>query len=114
MIPPVAPNLVGPTSVERSSVGPIDAALSPERLELREAAQAFEAIFVRRLLASARASSIADQTPFTGPGLQQFETMRDEQVAGLAAETGAFGLADQIERQLAAMIEQKELSNNAR
>lgn len=87
-------------------------ALSPERLELREPAQAFEAIFVRRLLASARASSIADQTPFTGPGLQQFETMRDEQVAKIAADTGAFGLADQIERQLASMVDQRRVSGN--
>jgi peptidoglycan hydrolase FlgJ len=81
--------------------------LSPERLELREAAQAFEAIFVRRLLSAARASSIAEQTPFTGPGLEQFEAMRDEHVADVAARSGGFGLADQIERQLSAMVAQQ-------
>lgn len=81
--------------------------LRPERLKLREAAQAFEAIFVRRLLSAARARSLAEQTPFTGPGLEQFETMRDEHVADIASRNGGLGLAVQIERQLAAMLAQQ-------
>lgn len=81
--------------------------LSPEKLELREAAQAFESIFVRRLLAAARESALAEGTPFSGPGLKQFEAMRDEHFAELAGNSGAFGLADQIEQQLAAMVEQR-------
>ena len=81
---------------------------SHEHRELREAAQAFEAIFVRGLLASARASSFAEQTPFSGPGLRQFETLRDEQMAEIASTSGAFGLADQIEKQLANLINQRE------
>lgn len=80
---------------------------SPERLELREAAQAFEAIFVRRMLASARASSLAEQGPFSGPGLKQFEAMRDEHVAEIASKSGGFGLADQIEQQLASLVAQQ-------
>ena len=91
--------IIGP-----ASVGP---AAAPERSDLREAAQAFEAIFVRRLLASARAGSLADQTPFSGPGLEQFTAMRDEHVADIAATTGGFGLAVQIERQLSAMVQQQ-------
>ncbi|MFN4112561.1 MAG: rod-binding protein [Sphingomonadaceae bacterium] len=81
---------------------------APDRSDLREAAQAFEAIFVRRLLAAARAGSLAEQGPFSGPGLEQFTAMRDEQVAEIAARSGGFGLADQIERQLSAMIRQQE------
>ena len=57
--------------------------------DLRQAAQAFEAIFVRRLLASARAGSIAGQTPFSGPGLEQFTAMRDEHVADIASDAVA-------------------------
>lgn len=90
------------------SVGTADAQLAPERLELRQAARAFEAIFVRQLLAAARAGSIADQTPFTGPGLEQFTAMRDEHMAELASQSGAFGLAEQIERQLASLVGQRE------
>lgn len=80
---------------------------STEQADLRTAAQAFEAIFVRRLLASARAGSIEDQTPFSGPGLEQFTAMRDEHVADIAARSGGFGLADQIERQLSALLRQQ-------
>lgn len=90
-------------------VGPAStgAAPAPERSELRQAAQAFEAIFVRRLLASARAGSLAEQTPFSGPGLEQFTAMRDEHVADIAARSGGFGLAAQIEQQLSAMLRQQ-------
>ncbi len=90
-----------------ASVGPVAA---PERKDLREAAQAFEAIFVRRLLASARAGSLAEQTPFSGPGLEQFTAMRDEHVADIAAKNGGFGLAAQIEQQLSAMVHQQGAS----
>ncbi|MCL4673401.1 MAG: rod-binding protein [Sphingomonadaceae bacterium] len=91
-----------------SSISSGTAPAATDRKDLREAAQAFEAIFVRRLLASARAGSIADQTPFSGPGLEQFTAMRDEHVADVASRNGGFGLAAQIERQLGAMLRQQE------
>jgi peptidoglycan hydrolase FlgJ len=70
--------------------------------ELREAAQAFEAIFLRQLLASARASSFGGEPLLGGPGLEQFEAMQDEQFAEIASQRGVFGLAEAIERQLSA------------
>lgn len=79
--------------------------LSPQRRELREAAQAFEAIFLRQWLASARASTFGGEKLFSGPGLDQFETMRDERFAELAAQGGGFGLARSIEAQLAAHLQ---------
>ena len=90
------------------AVGTADAQLSPERLELRKVARAFEAIFVRQLLAAARAGSIAEQTPFSGPGLEQFTAMRDEHMAEIASQSGAFGLAEQIERQLSSLVGRRE------
>jgi len=84
-------------------------ALSPERRELREAAQGFEAIMVRRMLEAARASSFAEDTPLTGGGLKQFEQMRDEHFAELASETGAFGFARSIEEQLAQFVKGNEV-----
>ncbi len=77
------------------------APLSPERAALRKAAEGFEAIMVRKLLASARAASFAEDTPLTGGGLKQFEAMRDEHVADIAAASGGFGFARSIEAQLA-------------
>ncbi len=75
-------------------------ALSPERQALREAAQGFEAIMLRRMLESARAGSFAEETPLTGGGLKQFQTMRDEHIADATSRTGGFGIARSIEEQL--------------
>ena len=79
--------------------------LPPERLELREAAQGFEAIMIRRMLETARASSFAEDTPLTGGGRKQFEKMRDEHFAEIGAASGAFGLARSIELQLAQYVD---------
>lgn len=74
--------------------------LDVERLELRKAAEGFEAIMIRKMLEAARASSFAEDTPLTGGGMKQFTQMRDEHFADIAAETGAFGFARSIEAQL--------------
>lgn len=88
-------------------LSPVGQTTPATRSDLRAAAQAFEAIFVRRLLAAARAGSLAEQTPFSGPGLEQFTAMRDEHLAEITSKNGGFGLADQIERQLSALIRQQ-------
>lgn len=81
-------------------------AVTPERAELRQAAQAFEAIFLRQLLASARATDFGGDDIFSGPGLDQFEAMRDEHVADLVSQgKGGLGLARSIEEQLAAHLQ---------
>ncbi len=95
----------GPVSPLRTAA-PISGArpettLSAKQAALRNAAEGFEAIMVRKMLASARAASFAEKTPLTGGGLQQFQAMRDERFADIAAETGAFGFARSIEAQLA-------------
>jgi flagellar protein FlgJ len=84
-----------------SSPAQLDAA-AKDRAELREAAQAFEAIFVRRMLAAARATEFDKDGIFSGQGLEQFRAMQDEQLADIASRSGAFGLADAIERHLSA------------
>jgi flagellar protein FlgJ len=88
--------VIGPVSPTAAA-----APLSSERLELRKAAEGFEAIMVRKMLATARASSFAEDTPLTGGGLQQFQAMRDEHFADIAAQSGAFGFARSIEASLA-------------
>ena len=97
MIGPLGPK---PAAGATSAFSPAKP-LSQERAALREAAEGFEAIMLRRMLASARASSFAEETPLTGGGMQQFQTMRDEHFAEIAATTGAFGFARSIEAQLA-------------
>jgi flagellar protein FlgJ len=74
---------------------------SQELAELRKAAEGFEAIMLRQMLATARASSFAEETPLTGGAMKQYLTMRDEHFADIAAKSGAFGFARSIEASLA-------------
>lgn len=91
----------------RPFADPTAPALSPERQELRQAAQGFEAIMIRRMLESARATRFTDDAPLTGGGLDQFEQMRDEQFADIASQSGGFGFARSIEEQLAQFVDGK-------
>ena len=93
--------MIGPLVPPARPASGASETLSPERRELREAAEGFEAIMVRRMLASARASSVAEDTPLTGGGMKQFTAMRDEHLAEIVAGSGALGFARSIEEQLA-------------
>lgn len=82
--------------------------LSGERAQLREAAQQFEAIFLRQMLAAARKADFGGEDLLGGKGLETFTEMRDENFAELAAQTGAIGLAAKIEAQLARFVERED------
>ena len=75
-----------------------------DREKLSQAAQQFEAIFVRQMLASARAAKLGgDEALFGGQGLDTFRQMQDEHFADIAASHGALGFAKALETQLAAV-----------
>ena len=78
-----------------------------QREQLAGAARQFEAIFVRQMLAAARKSSFGEPL-LGGQGLDTFRTMQDEHFADLAAQTGAFGIARQLEASL-----QSQVANHA-
>ena len=69
--------------------------------ELRQAAEGFEAIMLRQMLAAARASDMGDDLFGGGAGEDTFAEMRDAHFADLAAGSGMLGLADMLEAQLA-------------
>jgi len=69
--------------------------------ELRQAAEGFEAIMLRQMLAAARASDMGDDLFGGGAGQDTFTEMRDAHFADLAAGSGMLGLADMLEAQLA-------------
>ncbi len=99
MTPLAAPN------ASLTSARPALSASTPALGELRQAAQAFEAIFLRQLLSSARAADFGgEEALLGGPGLEQFQAMQDEHFAEVASQQGLFGLADAIERQLSAQV----------
>ena len=87
------------------ATGPQTAPQSADRAQLRKAAQGFEAIFVRQMLTAARAATLGGSDALFGSQAQEtFATMRDERFAEIAASTGAFGLAKQLESQLARLL----------
>lgn len=75
----------------------------PARGELREAAQQFEAILLRQMLASSRTTSFGGSELF-GQSDDTFREMRDARFAELAAQSGQIGFAAAIERQLAGRL----------
>lgn len=88
-------------------------ALSPQpvsdRAKIKEAARQFEAIFVRQMLAAARAAKPAgEDSLFSSQALDTFNSMQDEQFAQIAANNGALGFARSIETQLSALAGLKQ------
>ena len=89
-----------PTSAPTLSLKP---KVATDREKLSQAAKQFEAIFVRQMLASARATDFGGKGVF-GEMDQTFVQMRDDRFAEIASQTGALGLAKQIENHLAAQL----------
>lgn len=86
-----------------SASGPAVNPASDQRTKLKQAATAFEAIFVRQMLASANKASFGD-TLFGSEAQDTFRQMQDERFADIAAQHGTLGLAAQIEAQLSAHL----------
>jgi flagellar protein FlgJ len=63
--------------------------------ELRQAAQAFEAVFVRQLLGSMRSAKLADDM-FGSQATDQFRDMADSRLADTMSQRGTFGIADML------------------
>lgn len=63
------------------------------RQELRQAAQAFEAVFVRQLLGSMRNAKLAEDM-FGSQATDQFRDMADARLAETMSQRGTFGIAD--------------------
>ena len=80
-------------------------AASTERTRLHQAAQAFEAIFVRQMLSSARQSNFGDTLWSDNKAQDTFSAMRDERFADLTAQSGTLGLARQVEADLAKRLD---------
>lgn len=76
---------------------------STDQEKLHRAAQAFEAIFVRQMLSSARAASFGEGL-FSSQATQTFQQMQDERFAEIASQSGALGFAKVIEAQLAGRL----------
>ena len=66
--------------------------------ELRQAAQAFEAVFIRQLIGSMRNARLAEDM-FGSQATEQFRDMADGRLADSMAQQGTFGIADLLTAQ---------------
>jgi flagellar protein FlgJ len=86
------------------------------RQELRQAAQAFEAVFIRQLIGSMRNARLAEEM-FGSQATEQFRDMADSRLADSMAQQGTFGIAElltaQFERHRSVQQPQAGTGSNA-
>ena len=90
MTGPVA-NPTTPTALNASGAPSIEA----QREQLRTAAQAFEAIFLRQMIGSMRNARLAEDV-FGSASSDQFRDMGDAQLADSMSRQGSFGVAEML------------------
>jgi len=78
-----------------NSQAPATGGEASRRQELRQAAQAFEAVFIRQLLGSMRSAKLADDM-FGSQATDQFRDMADARLADTMSQRGTFGIADML------------------
>lgn len=84
---------------------PVAAPLSPVKARpadpaLRKAAEAFEAVILREMMAAMRKAKLSDDI-FGSSATDNFREMADARTADIMAALRQFGIADLVEKQLA-------------
>lgn len=82
-------NQAAPTSLAAAGAPSTEA----QRAQLRQAAQAFEAIFLRQMIGSMRNARLAEDV-FGSSSSEQFRDMGDAQLADSMSRQGSFGIAE--------------------
>jgi len=72
----------------------------PTKAQIQEAAQKFEAMLLRQMLAESRKTDLSGGL-FSNEGTKTFREMQDANYADTAAKQGSFGFAKMIAAQLA-------------
>ena len=70
-------------------------AADAKRAQLKEAAQAFEAVFVRQMIGSMRQAKLGEDI-LGSAASDQFRDMADARLADTMAEKGSFGIAEML------------------
>lgn len=82
---------------------PATTSTDPREAALRQAAEAFEAVFLRQLIGSMRQAKLADDV-FGSQATEQFRDIADSNLADSMAQQGSFGIADLLLQQMRAVI----------
>jgi flagellar protein FlgJ len=87
--------VIGPAAQAGPAAGasPTDPAADRQRTQMQQAAQAFEAIFLRQMIGSMRQARLAEDV-FGSSATDQFRDMADAQLADNMSRQGSFGIAE--------------------
>lgn len=87
--------MIGPTasSGPAAGVSPADPAADRQRAQMQQAAEAFEAIFLRQMIGSMRQARLAEDV-FGSSATDQFREMADAQLADNMSRQNSFGIAE--------------------
>ena len=87
------------------SAAPAQPQANAKREQLKAAAQAFEAVFLRQMIGSMRQASLAEDDLLSGGrAAEQFRDMSDAKLADSMAEKGQFGIAELLLKQFDASM----------
>lgn len=76
------------------------APVNDKREQLKAAAEAFEAVFLRQMIGSMRQANLADDDLLGGGrAAEQFRDMQDSKLADSMADKGSFGIAELLLKQ---------------
>ncbi len=92
MTAPIAPTGVGAVA-PGGTAGP-----AQSKDDLRSAAKAFEAIFLRQMIGTMRSASLAEDM-FGNQATEQFRDMQDAKMADAMAGNSRFGIAELLLKQ---------------
>jgi flagellar protein FlgJ len=80
-----------------------------KREQLKTAAKAFEAVFLRQMIGSMRQAKLGDDELLGGGrAAEQFRDMSDAKLADSMADRGGFGIADLLLKQFEASVGAKK------
>ena len=88
--------MIGPATSRTAAAAAAPA--DPKQAELRKAAEAFEAVFLRQVIGSMRQAKLADDL-FGSAATDQFRDLADGKLADSMADQGSFGIADLLLQQ---------------
>ena len=74
---------------------PTTAQADAKREQLKAAAQAFEAVFVRQMIGSMRQAKLSEDL-LGGQATETFTELSDAKIADSMAENGSFGIAEML------------------
>ena len=93
--------MINPAATPAATVGA--PAPDPREAQLRKAAEAFEAVFLRQLIGSMRQAKLGDEL-FGSAATDQFRDLADARLADSMASQGSFGIADLLLQQFKAVL----------